>query len=302
MSFNRIIVPPIKSQGIKTKLVPWIKSIIPSDFAGRWVEPFMGSGVVAFNVRPKKALLGDTNPHLINFYKAIENREIDHRIAKSFLEKEGVELLKTNGEHYYTVRDRFNEHGDPIDFLFLNRSCFNGMIRFNKKGQFNVPFCKKPNRFSKAYITKICNQIKAVADAMVFGEYEIELRDFSETIKAAQKNDIVYCDPPYIARHTDYFDGWDEEHERELARLLGSTDARFILSTWHSNKYRSNEFIDKLWSDYFMLTREHFYHLGGKEDNRNAMLEALITNFEVLNRENKKPRLRQLELFGVAVE
>jgi DNA adenine methylase len=64
----KVNVPPIKSQGIKTKLVPWIKSIVPADFDGLWIEPFMGTGVVAFNIAPKRALLCDTNPHLINFY------------------------------------------------------------------------------------------------------------------------------------------------------------------------------------------------------------------------------------------
>ncbi|ATS18606.1 hypothetical protein BRW62_07385 [Parathermosynechococcus lividus PCC 6715] len=76
MSIHRVLVPPIKCQGIKTKLVPWIKAIIPADFDGRWIEPFMGSGVVVFNVRPRKALLADSNPHLINFYQAVAKGEI----------------------------------------------------------------------------------------------------------------------------------------------------------------------------------------------------------------------------------
>ena len=63
----KIFVPPIKSQGIKTKLVPWIKQIVPENFNGVWIEPFMRTGVVAFNIKPKKAILCDTNPHLINF-------------------------------------------------------------------------------------------------------------------------------------------------------------------------------------------------------------------------------------------
>ena len=71
----KVKVPPIKSQGIKTKLVPWIKSIIPSDFEGRWIELFMGTGVVAFNIIPKHALMCDANPHLINFYVALKNGE-----------------------------------------------------------------------------------------------------------------------------------------------------------------------------------------------------------------------------------
>ncbi|OAD19141.1 D12 class N6 adenine-specific DNA methyltransferase domain protein [Candidatus Thiomargarita nelsonii] len=67
----KVNIPPIKSQGIKTKLVPWINSLKPADFEGVWIEPFMGTGVVAFNIAPQQALLCDTNLHLINFYKAI---------------------------------------------------------------------------------------------------------------------------------------------------------------------------------------------------------------------------------------
>jgi DNA adenine methylase len=289
----RRMVPPIKCQGIKTKLVSWIRAIVPAEFEGRWIEPFMGSGVVAFNIRPRKAILADSNPHLIRFYRAILRGEITSAIVGRFLRSEGEALLRTEGEHYYVVRDRFNRQGDPLDFLFLNRACFNGMIRFNKKGGFNVPFCRKPHRFAQAYITKICNQIDSVAASCSTGNYEFRCRDHSETIPEADSGDILYCDPPYIARHTDYFNGWDEDEERRLAELLSKTKAKFILSTWHGNAYRSNEFIDSLWSGYNILTREHFYHVGAKEDNRNPMLEALVTNFPAFYEEpfmaKKKP-------------
>lgn len=298
MSICRTLVPPIKCQGIKTKLVPWIKAIVPSEFNGLWMEPFMGSGVVAFNLRPRKALLADSNPHLIRFYQAIADGTISSSIVRWFLEAEGAKLLRTDGEHYYVVRDRFNAHGNPLDFLFLNRACFNGMIRFNRSGGFNVPFCRKPNRFAQAYVTKICNQVQAVADACSLGNYEFRCQDCSNTIPMADRGDILYCDPPYIARHTDYFNGWDEEDERNLAKLLGETQAKFILSTWHSNDYRANEFIESLWSRsrYSILTREHFYHVGAKEDNRNPMLEALVTNFPAVYEEQSHPKMEQLQL------
>ena len=70
----RVIVPPIKSQGIKTKLVPWIKSLAPA-VSGRWIEPFLGTGVVAFNSGCPKALLGEINPHIIRFYEAVKQRD-----------------------------------------------------------------------------------------------------------------------------------------------------------------------------------------------------------------------------------
>lgn len=143
------VVPPIKSQGIKTKLVDWIGNCASHVDYDRWVESFSGTGVVAFNVQPKSALLCDSNPHLIAFYKSVQSRKITGERTKRFLIENGKRLLKSDEEHYYIVRDRFNKSGNPLDFLFLSRSCFNGMMRFNKSGGFNVPFCKKPNRFAK---------------------------------------------------------------------------------------------------------------------------------------------------------
>jgi DNA adenine methylase len=91
---------------------------------------------------------------------------------------------------------------------------------------------------------------------------------------------VIYCDPPYLGRHADYFDSWSEEDERDLAGLLADTHARFVISTWHSNQYRHNASLDKYWAGFTTLTREHFYHVGAKEKNRNPMLEALVMNFE----------------------
>ncbi len=296
MSLYPTLVPPIKCQGIKTKLVPWIRSVIPGDFDGKWIEPFMGSGVVAFNMRPRRALLSDSNPHLIDFYQAIADGQITSTKTRHFLQREGAELLRSEGKHYYAVRDRFNRRQNPLDFLFLNRAGFNGMIRFNRKGQFNVPFCRKPKRFAQAYITKISNQVQAVADAIRVGNYEFLCRDFSAVIGMAQGGDLLYCDPPYIGRHADYFNGWNEEHEHTLAHLLSSAPCRFVLSTWHGNDFRHNAFVHSLWSEFHILTREHFYHIGAKQDNRNPMLEALITNFEAEFCEVPKYAVEQLHL------
>lgn len=277
----KIFVPPIKSQGIKTKLVEWISSNVKEIEFDRWVEPFMGTGVVAFNIRPKKALLCDSNPHLINFYKALQNKEITSGIAKKFLNEEGEKLLETNGEHYYTVRKRFNESGNPLDFLFLSRSCFNGMMRFNKKGGFNVPFCKKPNRFAQALVTKITNQIENISKIIEQGDYEFKHQDFNQTLLELNSSDFVYSDPPYIGRHVDYFDSWTEDEEITLNNGLINSKCSFILSTWLSNKYRTNDYVFSIWKDCFVATKEHFYHVGGKETNRNAVYEALLSNLKL---------------------
>ena len=280
------IVPPIKCQGIKTRLVPWISMVAPSDIKGRWVEPFAGSCAVGFNMSPQKALFADSNPHIINFYKGIVAGNITSADVRSHLVKEGAELNRTDGEHYYVVRDRFNSNGSSLDFLFLNRACFNGLMRFNRRGGFNVPFCRKPGRFTKAYITKICNQIKAVAVACNSGDYEFKCQDYKTTISDSGKDDVIYCDPPYIGRHTDYYNDWQESHELYLANGLKASKAKFILSSWYGNAYRTNSMLLETWGNYNTLTRSHFYHVGAKEQNRHPMTEALITNYSTISNED----------------
>jgi DNA adenine methylase len=83
----------------------------------------------------------------------------------------------------------------------------------------------------------------------------------------------------------------------ELNKLLKNTNARFILSTWHSNVYRKNTYLNTIWSDFNILTKEHFYHVGGYEKNRNPMLEALVINYDKAYKEDKKSKFEQLTLF-----
>lgn len=262
----------------------------------------MGTGVVAFNIAPRHALLCDTNPHLINFYSEIKRGGITAAIVRKYLEEEGAKLLEKEDKHYYDVRERFNSKHNPLDFLFLNRAGFNGMIRFNRKGGFNIPFCKKPNRFAKAYVTKIVNQVEAVESLINKKDIEFKCQGFEDTIASASDNCFIYCDPPYIGRHVDYYNGWNEAHETELFNSLDSSPARFILSTWHHNDFRKNDFVDTLWSKFNVLTREHFYHVGGKKSNRNPMIEAIITNYDTSNYKKQNDSIQeQLTLLDGAV-
>lgn len=294
----KVSVPPIKSQGIKTKLVPWVRDVVPTDFDGVWIEPFLGTGAVAFNVAPKRALLCDSNPHLIAFYSAIASGEITPEMVREFLTREGEALLERGEDHYYEIRSRFNRDHSPLDFLFINRAGFNGMIRFNRKGEFNIPFCRKPSRFAQAYVTKITNQVAWVSGVLKAKKFVFKCQDFSKTIEQAGPSDIVYCDPPYIDRHVDYYNGWNEASERKLFLALSQLKSKFILSTWHHNDFRKNEYIESLWSEFNILTKEHFYHVGGREENRNPVVEALVTNYipaSLAAAENHSEQLALLE-------
>jgi len=282
----KIIVPPIKSQGIKTKLVPWIKDLVSiAGVKGKWIEPFLGTGVVAFNSGITSAILNDSNPHIIKFYKEIQSKAITAPIVKQYLEREG-ELLRNaqnNGyEHYLAVRARFNSgEFSPLDFLFLSRAGFNGMMRFGSKGNWNIPFCKKPDRFAQSYITKITNQVATVSKIIQpEPEWIFYNKSFCDIIPIATKDDIIYCDPPYFGRHVDYYNGWSEKDEQQLFELLSETKAKFILSTWHHNDWRKNEMIQKYWENFNIVTKDHFYHNGGNIENRRTIVEALVCNFD----------------------
>lgn len=272
---NKILVPPIKCQGIKTKLVPFIaEHFTPTDTA-TWIEPFMGSGVVAFNILPKKAILCDKNQHLINFYSQIQAGTITHEVVRSFLEYHGEKLREGGAEYYKFMRDEFNKNHEPLYFLFLNRSDFNGMIRFNKNGNFNVPFCQKPDRFAKSYITKIVNQVKKVEKIIKTHNWKFVCCDWRQAFDFAEPGDYIYLDPPYIGRDTSYVGEWPEEDAVELANYSHKTKANVCLSMWKENEFRKNEHLYKYWSDFDWYEQNHFYHFGGKEDNRHPMMEIL---------------------------
>lgn len=269
--------PPLKTQGIKTKLLPFIWENINWSSKGKWVEPFVGSGAVLFNVNPARALVADTNEHIIEFYKQVQSGGVNDVAVRAFLQREGQLLYNSNGEHYYQVRDRFNRYRDPFDFIFLTRACFNGLMRFNRRGEFNTPFCKKPNRFSPAYITKICNQIKWVSELMMGKDWEFVCADWKNTLANVQSDDFVYADPPYVGRFTDYFNVWSDIEAKELEESLKNLPCQFLYSMWAENRYRRNEQLFKSFDGYKIKTFEHYYHLGATEDLRSPMLEALVS-------------------------
>ena len=285
--------------------MPWIMELAPKT-NGKWIEPFLGTGVVAFNAGFKQAILNDTNPHIINFYKGIQQKSITAPLMKQYLKQEGELLSKAdnNGyEHYLKVRKRFNNEFSPFDFIFLSRAGFNGMMRFGKKGNWNIPFCKKPDRFAQAYTTKITNQVSNVSKIIKpEPDWTFHNTSFADIIPLATKNDIIYCDPPYYGRYVDYYNGWTEQDEELLFNLLDETKAKFILSTWHHNDWRENEMIAKFWSKFNIVTKDHFYHSGGNIENRRTIVEALVCNFNVDNiqehnhGQKEKSSIKQLTL------
>ncbi|MEO0080959.1 MAG: Dam family site-specific DNA-(adenine-N6)-methyltransferase [candidate division WOR-3 bacterium] len=274
-SLPRVWAPPVKCQGIKTKLVDFIARSIVWDGVGRWIEPFLGSGVVLFNLLPERCLASDTNAHIIRLYQDIQTGAVTPKAVRDYLTQAGAELAKHGGDYYYAVRRQFNEEGGSLRLLFLNRSCFNGVMRFNSRGDFNVPFGHKPARFSKAYVTKIANQVAKAASAMAGRDWVFRTQDWRTTLKQASPEDFVYLDPPYIGRHTDYYNQWTEEDAQALARVAHDLPCGVALSMWKENRYRENGHLAASWADYVWREFSHFYHVGPTENLRNQMTEVL---------------------------
>jgi DNA adenine methylase len=273
---DKVHVPPLKIQGIKTKLVPFIADGISWSGKGTWYEPFMGSGCVGFNICPEHAVFCDVNPHIISFYTALQSGEINAGMVRAYLEHEASLLANTPADknsYYYQVRDRFNDTHQPLDFLFLQRSNFNGMIRFGPHG-YNVPFGRKPDRFRPALITKIVHQVEWLTNTMDGKDWEFRLSDWSSIISELSVDDFVYLDPPYIGRNADYYTPWDDDDAQKLTDAFKNIPCGYALSMWYKNKYRTNTYLDS-WNG-TMLTSDHYYYLGGHENNRNSIIEALL--------------------------
>jgi DNA adenine methylase len=210
--------PPLKWAGGKRWLAPIIRPYWQPHAHRRFVEPFCGGLAVALGLRPELALLNDANPHLINFYEWLK---------KPF----PITIDARNDQHvYYANRDRFNKlikNGKRRSreaaqlFYYLNRTCFNGLCRFNQSGEFNVPF------------GTYAATLKYAADfnnyRAVFSSWEFTNLDFAELEIAS--DDFIYADPPYDVEFTTYSrGGFSWEDQERAAVWLAAHPGPVILS------------------------------------------------------------------------
>ncbi|RMG82912.1 MAG: Dam family site-specific DNA-(adenine-N6)-methyltransferase [Chloroflexi bacterium] len=217
---NVTLTPPLKWAGGKRWLVPQLKKLWLGHETRRLVEPFCGGLAVALGLQPEKALLNDINPHLINFYRWLQ------RGIQSWLIPEDYDK-----ERYYGYRRRFNElirlgqadtEEAAVLFYYLNRSGYNGLCRFNKKGYYNVPFgrYKQVNYLStedfEAYPSLMKNWIFSCGDF---------------DILTLEQDDFIYADPPYDVEFTQYSaGGFTWEDQQRLAEWLTDHPGPVVLS------------------------------------------------------------------------
>lgn len=276
-----MLIPPIKIQGKKTKIVPKIMEIADEILnelpeIDTWVEPFLGSGVVAFNCpgRIKKVIVNDINPHIIKFYKGVADGIITPDKIREVFDIHNQNLLKDGYDYYNQIKDRFNQSFDTMDFLFLTRTGFNGVMRFNNSGKWNVPFCKLNNRLSKNVIDDLASSVDELSRLFKSKEFIFYNKSFEEVIESAPENSIFYCDPPYYGLQVQYFKGWGKEDEIRLNEML--KDKMFIYSTWLEDGIRKNPMINEYWGGYEIEGKKHKYNVAEKAEKRNQVTEGLI--------------------------
>lgn len=276
-----MIVPPIKIQGKKTKLVPKIMEIAQNQLdvhpeIDTWVEPFLGSGVVAFNCpdQIKNVIVNDINPHIINLYKQIAYGFITPEMVETVFSQHNDALLKGGYEYYNKIKDRFNTYFDPMDFLFLTRTGFNGVMRFNSSGKWNVPFCKLNDRLSTKVIEDLSGSVRELSHLFLSKSFTFYNNSFERVFEVSPDNSIFYCDPPYYGLDVKYFKGWQKEDEIRLNEML--RDKVFIYSTWLNNGKKNNPMIKDYWQDFEVEGKTHKYNVAEKSSERNQVTEGLI--------------------------
>lgn len=289
--------PFLKWAGGKTQLINDIekslpKELIKSDFT--YIEPFVGSGAILFwmlNNFPnlKKAIINDINEDLINTYKIIASKPKELISILEILQHE-FHALEGNEDnkkvYYYEKRRLYNTRAESLSmqaalFIFLNRTCFNGLYRVNRKNLYNVPMggYKKPT---------ICDAENILAVSEVLQKVEIICGDYSKTLKYADENTLFYFDPPYKPlSNTSSFNSYakDEFNDEEQIRLrdfcakLDVLNHNWILSNSDvKGKDKNDNFFDDLYSDFLIQRVDAKRSINANPNKRGLLKELLITN------------------------
>ncbi|HEY0457608.1 MAG TPA: DNA adenine methylase [Pyrinomonadaceae bacterium] len=290
--------PFLKWAGGKTQLIAEIEHRLPSlvrESEFTYVEPFVGSGAVLFwmlNNFPnlKKAVINDVNADLINVYKIIaEQPKPLIEVLKEFQDEyHGLENDEDEKkEYYYVKRHLYNQRTEtPVIraalFIFLNRTCFNGLYRVNKRNHFNVPIgsYKRP---------MICDEQNILAVREVLQNVEILNGDFEKNLEFADKNSFFYLDPPYKPLNTtsnfnsyaeDNFNDDEQIRLKDFCVKLDNRKSKWILS---NSDVQSNDFLDNLYKDFFVNRVSAKRAINSKADKRGILNELLVTNYQTQN-------------------
>jgi len=282
--------PPIVVQGMKTSIVFSIKEYINNYPYKRWVEPFMGSGSVTLNIKPKYALLADTNRHIIQLYKDIQNKVVTKYNLYEFLLESKSELEERGDLFFYKKREEFNNNPNSFLFILLNKLSFNQLMRFNSKGKYNTSYCRRDDALSISLIDYITDLIENTYSTIY--DWEFKLQDYTETFLELEDLDFLYLDPPYSGLHTHYYNSWSLEDSESLFNDLINLDYPYMLSLWYKHKEKTNSMVDQFFGFNDKIIIPHYYKIGGRPSRRIHSVEEML----ILGKENKRHHMLRYSL------
>lgn len=269
--------PLIKYRGGKSKEIPYLEKHIPK-FTGRYIEPFFGGGALFFHLQPKRAIINDINSKLIAFYNGVKKNfdtlktELEE-IEKIYQINRGrFEELKArtpnervedkNESFYYQMRDMFNdlavkEYSDASLYFFINKTAYSGMIRYNSKGEFNVPYGRYAN---------LNTSLVTMNHRMQLANTEIYNLDYKDIFKMIDEEDFMFLDPPYDCTFSDYGnveykDGFSEEDHIELSKAYKQLKCKALMvigRTSLTEKLYGDLIVDEYGKSYAVNIRNRF--------------------------------------------
>ena len=290
--------PFIKWVGGKSQLIDQLDMQLPADF-GNWanvtyIEPFVGGGAMLFYMLQsypniEHAVINDINPDLVTCYRTVRDnpKQLIESLANIEMAYLALETEERRKDFFMAVRERYNEKNlDPIEnttkFFFLNRTCFNGLYRVNKKGLFNVPFGKYSN-------PTICDPETILKDSELLQRVEILNGDFEATFEHAQGNSLFYFDPPYrplsdTSSFNDYakesFNDDDQIRLKVYCDRINEAGFHFMLSNSDcKGKNENDNFFDVLYGAYPIERVWASRSINSNPNKRGKLTEILVHNY-----------------------
>ncbi|HCE58004.1 MAG TPA: modification methylase [Prolixibacteraceae bacterium] len=288
--------PFVKWVGGKTQLLDALEMVLPVKFSEygnlTYIEPFVGGGAVLFRILQRypnisKAIINDINPDLTTAYKVVKENPSELINWLRMIQNEYLPLDEEKRKQYFLdKRHRFNTKlpeslENTALFIFLNRTCFNGLYRVNSKGFFNVPFGRYAN-------PKICDEQTILADSKLLQKVEILTGDFEETLKYTGKNSFFYFDPPYKPlSKTSGFNSYAKEDFGDVEQIrlanfckkIDSLGHTFVLSNSDvKNQNADNHFFDDIYQQFNIQRVFASRMVNSNAEKRGKLTELLITN------------------------
>jgi len=262
--------PFLKWAGGKSELLPEIEKRLPRSFNTYW-EPFIGGGALYFRLSPVAAVISDANEELINCYQIVRDK-VEELIVR-------LKKHSNNKEHFLRIRRQQPWQLEPVDraarFIYLNKTCYNGLFRVNQRGEFNVPFGRYENpRISDENGLKECSRSLRAA--------EILCRDFRHLLYKVKPGDFVYFDPPYsplskTSSFTAYSEApFDQREQKALKQVFGALHDRGCYLMLSNS---DTEFTRKLYQKFHIEAVQASRAINCRADRRGKISELIITNY-----------------------